>query len=390
LCEQTHVDWEWVVVLNGKNVEWRVDDDRVRCFFAESDNGVGYYKNIACEAANGNILVELDHDDLLLPNALKEIYAAFNRWPSVGFVYSDTIQIQEDGTADWSQYDPKYGWVYENHPDGQYAVTLTPHPHNVAHIWYAPNHIRAFRKSVYETAGGYNRSLKVLDDQDLMCRMYQITEFRKIETPLYKQRMHSDNTQRDPEINAHIQKTTVEIADFYLESMMLTWCKTNNLLALDLGAAHNKPEGYLGVDLQERPGVDIVADFMKLELPKSSVGLIRAHDFLEHIADRQAVIEKIYYLLDDGGMFLSMTPSTDGRGAFQDPTHISYWNENSFWYYTRAETNAYINCNVRFQASRLRTIFPTQWHEQHNISYVQANLIAIKNNERNYGGILEI
>ncbi len=33
--------------------------------------------------------------------------------------------------------------------------------------------------------------------------------------------------------------------------------------------------------------------------------------------------------LYDEGWFLSQTPSTDGRGAFQDPTHVSMWNSNS-------------------------------------------------------------
>ncbi len=29
-----------------------------------------------------------------------------------------------------------------------------------------------------------------------------------------------------------------------------------------------------------------------------------------------------------------LVPSTDGRGAFQDPTHVSFWNINSFMYYS--------------------------------------------------------
>jgi O-antigen biosynthesis protein len=34
-----------------------------------------------------------------------------------------------------------------------------------------------------------------------------------------------------------------------------------------------------------------------------------------------------------GGWLLAATPSTDVRGAFQDPTNCSFWNvPNSFWY----------------------------------------------------------
>lgn len=390
LLAQTYTDWEWIVLLNGK-AEWECDDSRVLVGYAKPNiQGVGALKQEAVSRASGEILVELDHDDVLLPNALAEIYAAFSRWNDVGFVYSDTIQIQDNGNPDLSEYDSAFGWSYNITEDGKSAVTFEPHPHNVAHIWYAPNHVRAFRKNVYDEVGGYNPTLKVLDDQDLMCRMYQIAEFRKIGTPLYKQRIHRDNTQSVPEINAHIQTETVRMADHYIMDLALAWAKRSKLLALDLGAAHDKPAGFLGVDLRERPGVDIVADFLSLELPESSVGVIRAADFLEHIPDKTAVMEKIYYLLADGGMLLSTTPSTDGRGAFQDPTHVAFWNENSFWYYTQAHMAAYIDSPLRFQVSRLRTFFPSEWHQQHNISYVQANLIAIKEPGRKYGGILEI
>jgi len=40
--------------------------------------------------------------------------------------------------------------------------------------------------------------------------------------------------------------------------------------------------------------------------------------------------------LSPQGWLLSQTLSTDRRGAFQDPTHVSFWNSNSFWYYTLA------------------------------------------------------
>jgi SAM-dependent methyltransferase len=45
-------------------------------------------------------------------------------------------------------------------------------------------------------------------------------------------------------------------------------------------------------------------------------------------------MEEIWRVLKPGGIFESSTPSTDGRGAFQDPTHISFWNRNSWLYYS--------------------------------------------------------
>lgn len=77
------------------------------------------------------------------------------------------------------------------------------------------------------------------------------------------------------------------------------------------------------------------------------------------------------------------TPSTDGRGAFQDPAHRSWWNENSFWYVTQAALRASIpGLTARFQVSHLRTWYPTPWHQDVHIPYVQANLLAVKDGPR--------
>ena len=238
--------------------------------------------------------------------------------------------------------------------------------------------------------GGYDATRDVLDDQDIMCRMYQLADFHFIDECLYLQRMHTTNTQREQEINQRIQKETVALYDRYVEPNALAWAKRRGLMALDLGAAHNKPPGYMGVDQYDGPGVDIVADISAgIDLPDSSVGVIRAVDFLEHIVDKIGLFNELYRLLAHGGMFLSLTPSTDGRGAYQDPTHVAFYNENSFWYFTDREYANFVpQIKCRFQASRLVTYFPSEWHEQHRISYVCANLIAIKEGPRQGGFLL--
>ena len=90
-------------------------------------------------------------------------------------------------------------------------------------------------------------------------------------------------------------------------------------------------------------------------------------------------------------MLLSLTPSTDGRGAYQDPTHVAFYNENSFWYFTDANYSRFVpEIQCRFQASRLVTYFPSEWHQTHHIPYVSANLIAIKDDVLRNGGLLNI
>lgn len=395
LLAQTCADWEWVVVLNG-NARWRPEtpDERVRLIVADELTGVGAAKRRACEEARGDLLVELDHDDLLTSRALELLDEAFRAHPQAALVYSDTAQITEDGGRDESRFDAAAGWEYDEvDVEGRSllrARALAPTPHNVSYIWFAPNHVRAFTRAAYEASGGYDATRAVLDDQDLMCRLFRVGAFHHIPEVLYLQRMHGVNTQRDQETNAFIQTETVRLYDTYIEGNALAWARREGLHCLDFGAAHNRPAGYLGVDQYPGPDVDIVATLpQRLDLPDGSVGVIRAVDFLEHVADKIGLINELHRLLAPGGLLLSMTPSTDGRGAFQDPTHVAFYNENSFWYYTMAQYRDFVpELTARFQSSRLVTSFPSDWHRAHDISYVTANLIALKEGAVRNGGPL--
>jgi hypothetical protein len=90
-------------------------------------------------------------------------------------------------------------------------------------------------------------------------------------------------------------------------------------------------------------------------------------------------MDEIHRVLVPGGWFISKTPSTDGRGAFQDYDHVSFWNENSFLYWTNKEQAEYHdNTKAIFQAYKLETNYPNEWARQKDIKYVEAHLVAIK------------
>jgi len=395
LLAQIYDDWEWVVLLNN-GAEWGRDDldDRVRVATAnEWVVGVGALKSKAVELCDGDIMLELDHDDLLMPTALEKVAKAFGENPNVGFVYSDFAQINEDGTPNFSEFDWQYGWSYRDEDGYHVTNSKSPHPHHVAYIWFAPNHLRAFTKVAYQASGGYNTTLEVLDDQDLMCRLYLVTDFHHIKENLYLQRVHAGQTQVRPDINPRIQTETVEMYSAYISSLMVKWSKANNLFAFDLGGAHNPADGYQTIDLNEP--ADHVGDVYEIfgALPDNSVGVIRASDFLEHL-DPERKVEiwnEMHRVLASGGMVLSLTPAALGNGAYMDPTHRSYYVEQSHYYWTDRNYQKYVpEITARFQVSRLQTFFPTQWHQQQNISYVQANLVALKEGSERFGGILSI
>jgi len=168
------------------------------------------------------------------------------------------------------------------------------------------------------------------------------------------------------------------------------WAVANGLPLYDLGGGESSPEWYRCVDILD--SADVECDIRHgLPFEDNSVGVIRAKDFLEHVPHcpdstcrHQAcyctvgLMNEIHRVLVPGGWLLSMTPSTGGRGAFQDPTHCSFWNRNSFWYYTREEQARFVpGIKARFEGEAWEE-FPSEWHEANQILYVFANLTAVK------------
>lgn len=393
--------WEWVIVPNGNAVEIPAavrDDPRVRIVPAPAGlerEGVGALKRYACQHCRGGILFELDHDDLLAPTALAEVRDAVDR-DGAGFVYSDFCEFRADGSS--RTYLANHGWQqYEVEFQGRtwQAMRAFPaDPRSLHLIFYAPNHLRAWTRAAYDAAGGHDASLPVTDDHDLLCRTYLAgVKFVHLPRCLYFYRLLEEGANTFLQRNAEIQQRQQQISNTYVYRLIAEWCRREGLPMYDLGGGHNSPAGYRSVDLAN---ADVTCDVRRgLPFAESSVGCIRAWDFLEHIPHCRdsscshgtdgaplctvGLMNEIHRVLVPGGWLVSRTPSTDGRGAFQDPTHASFWNPNSFWYYTRREQAQFVpGIRCRFQGTRIWQTFPTEWHQTHNIPYVYADLVALK------------
>jgi SAM-dependent methyltransferase len=384
LVRQTHTDWEWVLLVNGKLKVEDVPEEirsnpKVRVILSEVQYSVGALKAAACGLAKGDLFVELDHDDELRSDCLSKLQAAAEATPN-GFYFSDFCeQLPEGGSK---IYDLSYGWKTQKAKwdDGSNITAMVAKEataRSLFQIFYAPNHVRAWSRSAYEKSGGYS-NLPVCDDHDLLIRTYLAgVPMVRIPECLYLQ--HVSPTQTQVVRNKEIQKRQEAIGSANLEALCLEWARRNDKYCLDMGGVHNAPSGYLTID--QHPGANFQLDVTEgLPFEDNSVGVIRAYDFLEHIPIGKVVafMNECWRVLAPGGWMLTATPSTDGRGAFQDPTHVSFWNANSFWYYTQQQRKYVPEVVAEFQLTRLHNYFPSDWHMKNNIPYVAADLWAIK------------
>ena len=214
LRNQTYQNWEWIVIDDSPAEHTQTysllqtlanKDHRVKPFriFPTSGGNIGEAKHRAASLTNGNWLIELDHDDYLMPTALETLVRANKKYPDAGFLYSDCCEMYEDGEM------RQYGWIGEDwygHPQNtfdwgyaghtwqniggkDYLVHHYPNinPKTIRFNIGMPNHVRVWRKDIYNKVGGHNRSFSVADDFELIVKTFLETKFVHIEKMLYIQ-----------------------------------------------------------------------------------------------------------------------------------------------------------------------------------------------------------
>lgn len=139
---------------------------------------------------------------------------------------------------------------------------------------------------------------------------------------------------------------------------------------LDIGCGANKNPGFVGLDILDLPGVDIVWDFNRTPwpLPDECVLKAVASHVLEHIlptyetarleplvqllvkkgiftqkeADDElgkpsrgflGFMDELWRVMKPGGQFAAVMPHASSPGFAQDPTHLNMINETTFHYF---------------------------------------------------------
>ena len=390
ITQQTYENWEWILYLNGqfKRNELSqeiLNDKRVKVYTNYDGNtNIGYVKNKAFSIGTGDVLVEVDHDDILTPDCLEELAKGFKENPECGFVYSDNATYHMEDK--FVPYSPFYGWTYRNYDWNDKKLiamnTFEPSSHSLSYIWYAPDHVRAWKRDVYHQIGGHNVELSICDDHELMIKTYLETNFYHIPKVLYIYRITGDNSFL--ERNEAIQIKTKELHNQYAQRLAEKDADDKGLLKIDMGGGLFPKEGYTTIDQEDG---DITCDLNDgIPLEDNSVGVLNASHVIEHLRDPIKTMREIHRVLAPGGWAFIEVPSTEGNGAWCDPTHVSFWNEDSFPYYTNKNKAVFIrNTDIRFSSMRLET----SWWEGTKIAVVNTHLVALKDGPR-FPGSVEI
>jgi glycosyltransferase involved in cell wall biosynthesis len=253
LKNQTYKNWEWVLMNDSTDEGYTLKianeiatlDPRIKVYDMNPRSGglIGEVKWRACSMTNGEILAELDHDDIVTPDCAEYLMKAAIQFPEAGFFYSDAPEVDLNWNS--NQYSDGFALGYGSYRDDfvmgksvKSSVSPGINPKTIRHIVGIPNHIRAWRRSTYFEVGGHARGLTIADDYELVVRTFLKTAMVHIPKTLYVQFMYNDGVEMNTQdlTRSDIQRRVKTIADYYndriadrfLELGKLDWAYSEN------------------------------------------------------------------------------------------------------------------------------------------------------------------
>ena len=89
-----YVNFEWLIGINGNADQSNIPSDpRIKIIELGEWKGVGNAKKQLCELANGDILLELDHDDIITERCAEYLHIASKTYPDAGFFFTDSLML---------------------------------------------------------------------------------------------------------------------------------------------------------------------------------------------------------------------------------------------------------------------------------------------------------
>ena len=173
VLNQSYPYFELIIIDDGStdgtdNLLNSVEDDRVKIFRNDINKGCSYSRNVGLKHANGDIIMYLDSDNEWDSEYIKTMVGAFIELPDADALYSGQFLYR---TFDSKPYAIRFG---------SYNKPLL-HNHN-----YIDLNCFCHKKHVLNEIGGFDESISVLIDWDLILKISNIFKIYSVPVILSK------------------------------------------------------------------------------------------------------------------------------------------------------------------------------------------------------------
>jgi GT2 family glycosyltransferase len=161
---QTYPHWQLCLADDGSTNERTLeylrgiaDDSAIDVLYGNANRGIAAASNRALEAAAGEFVAFLDHDDELDPDALLECIRLLNEKPQTDAIYTDEDKINRRGARSEPFFKPDWS------------------PEFFRGVMYV-GHLLVLRRSLVESVGGLDSTFDGVQDYELMLRVSEHTD----------------------------------------------------------------------------------------------------------------------------------------------------------------------------------------------------------------------
>ena len=221
VLDQTYPHWE-LILSNGSPEsdeiqkvldDFALKDPRIKIKHLEKNLGIVGNTNAALEVAGGELVVFLDHDDVLAPFAIYEVIKVANENQNVDLIYSDEDKLTDDGNT---RFDPYFKPAF--------SIDL------LRSMNYMP-HLLAIRRNLGTKIGWLRVGFDGAQDYDLILRaMEKSREIAHIPKILYHWRTIPGSTAKERTAKNYASESGIKALKDHLQRLAIPG-------SVELGAA---------------------------------------------------------------------------------------------------------------------------------------------------------
>ncbi|AFZ08066.1 glycosyl transferase family 2 [Oscillatoria nigro-viridis PCC 7112] len=199
VLNQSYTHWELCIADDASTQphvkrileEYAAKDARIKGVFRSQNGHISRASNSALQLATGEFISLLDHDDLLVADALHEVVMLLNEHPDADMIYSDEDKVDDRNNVCLPCYKPD--WCPDSFLSRMYTC-----------------HLGTYRRSLVNEIGGFREGFEGSQDYDLVLRLTEKTnKIFHIPKILYHWRFHPESASASREAKPYAYEAAV-------------------------------------------------------------------------------------------------------------------------------------------------------------------------------------
>jgi len=201
ILDDCSIDGSWSYVQS-------LNDDRVKVWQNEQNRGLFYNLNFLINKSKGNLIKLWSQDDIMQPDCILEVLLFHDRYPHIGFSYTDRLYIDAAGKRlDITKLDTTPELIStELHT--QIAFITGSIAGNIANV--------TLNKAALDKVGLFNENMKISGDFEMWVRLAKDYPVGFIKKPLVHLRNHKEQLSGQQQFFIYHLKEDIETYNFLL------------------------------------------------------------------------------------------------------------------------------------------------------------------------------